>query len=428
MPDIELLTIGTELLLGFTIDTNSAELGRALAGAGFTVLRRTSVTDHPEAIGEAARAALARTGLVICTGGLGPTADDITKRVIAGIFAAPLEFQSAVWQGLVDRFARFGRVPSEKNRSQAEVPRGAIVLPNRWGTAPGLWLEGALAGMPDARGIAILLPGVPAEMRGLLHHEVLPRLASRAGDRVVRSRAVRTTGIPESSLAERLGEIETELAPLSLAYLPGVSGVDLRLTAWGLPAAEADARLADGVRLLAERAGRWAYGEDDADLAALVLAAARQRGLRIVVAESCTGGGLGARLTEIPGSSEVFLGGLIAYDNRVKIEQLGVSAELIERHGAVSEAVAVAMAEGAARLLHADAAVAVTGIAGPEGGSAEKPVGLVCLGITLHGVGESHRHLFPGNRGEVRARAAQIALSHLLQRLTATPEDLGPPM
>ena len=428
MPDIELLTIGTELLLGLTIDTNSAELGRALAGAGFTIVRRTSVTDQSAAIAEAARAALVRSGLVVCTGGLGPTADDITKRVIADLFGAPLEFHPALWQGLVERFARYGRIPSEKNRGQAEVPRGAVVLPNRWGTAPGLWLEGELAGAPGSRGVAILLPGVPSEMRGLLHHEVLPRLASRAGDRVVRSRAVRTTGIPESSLAERLGEIEAELAPLSLAYLPGALGVDLRLTAWALPAAEADARLAAGVRLLTERAGRWAYGENDDDVAALVLSTARQRRLRLVVAESCTGGLIGARLTEIPGSSEVFLGGVIAYDNRVKIEQLGITQELIERHGAVSEAVALAMAEGAARLLHADAAVAVTGIAGPEGGTAEKPVGLVFIGTVLHGAGEAHRHIFPGDRGEIRVRAAQIALSHLLQRLMAAPADLGPPM
>ena len=428
MPDIELLTIGTELLLGLTIDTNSAELGRALAGAGFGVVRRTSVTDVPAAIREAARAALERTGLVICTGGLGPTADDVTKRVIADLFGAQLEFQPALWQGLVDRFARYGRVPSEKNRSQAEVPHGATVLPNRWGTAPGLWLEGELVEASGARGAAILLPGVPSEMRGLLHHEVLPRLASRAGKRVVRSRAVRTTGIPESRLAEQLGDIEGDLAPLSLAYLPGVSGVDLRLTAWGLPAAEADQRLARGVRLLLERAGRWAYGEDDVDLAELVLAAARQRGLRVVVAESCTGGSIGARLTEIPGSSDVFLGGIIAYDNRVKVEQLGISPDMIERHGAVSEAVALAMAEGALRLMHADAAVAVTGIAGPDGGSLEKPVGLVIMGTVVDGIGEAHRHLFPGDRGEVRARAAQIALSHLLQRLTAVPSDLSPPM
>ena len=428
MPDIELLTIGTELLLGLTIDTNSAELGRALAGAGLRVVRRTSVTDQPDAIAEAARAALSRTGLLICTGGLGPTADDITKRVIADLFGAPLEFHPALWQGLVDRFARFGRVPSEKNRSQAEVPRGATVLPNRWGTAPGLWLEGDLAGAPGGHATVIMLPGVPAEMRGLLHHEVLPRLAGRGGDRVVRSRAVRTTGIPESSLAERLGDIEREVAPLSLAYLPGATGVDLRLTAWGLPAAEADARLAAGVRLLAERAGRWAYGEDDDDLAALVLEATRLRGLRLVVAESCTGGGIGARLTGIPGSSDVFLGGIIAYDNRVKIEQLGVSPDVIERHGAVSEETASAMAIGAAHVLRADAAVAVTGVAGPGGGTTEKPVGLVCIATALGGIGEAHSHVFPGDRGEIRARAAQIALSHLLQRLTASAAPLSPTM
>src|SRR6266850_2618925 len=168
--NIELLTIGNELLLGFTVDTNSAELGRALAAAGVATVRRTSVGDEPDAIRSAVQEALRRTGAVICTGGLGPTDDDVTKKVVAELFGMPLQFREELWHSLVERFARSGRVPPERNRSQAEVPAGAIVLPNRWGTAPGLWLEGS-------SGLAILLPGVPTEMRGLLQHEVLPRLA-----------------------------------------------------------------------------------------------------------------------------------------------------------------------------------------------------------------------------------------------------------
>jgi nicotinamide-nucleotide amidase len=254
-------------------------------------------------------------------------------------------------------------------------------------------------------------------MRGLLTHEVLPRLAERAGQVVVRSRTVRTTAIPESTLAERLGAIEPELAPLTLAYLPGIEGVDLRLTAWNLPAAEAERRLEAGIRRLEERAGEWVYGTDDADLAALVLEQARERGFHLVTAESCTGGGIGQRLTAVAGSSDVFSGGIIAYDNRIKTRALDVPEALITEHGAVSEPVAAAMALGAARRLEAELAIAVTGIAGPGGGTVEKPVGLVYIAVALEGRVSCHRHLFPGDRAEVRGRTVQLALFHLLRRL-----------
>lgn len=407
---IEILTIGTELLLGLTLDSNGAELGRALADAGMRVVRRTSVGDDPDAIRDAVRQALERTGMVITTGGLGPTADDVTKRVVAELFEMPLEFRPEIWEALVARFARMGRVPAERNRGQAEVPMGATVLTNRWGTAPGLWLESRL-------GAAILLPGVPSEMRGLLAHEVLPRLAARGDKLVVRSKALRTTGVPESTLAERLGQVEELLEPLSLAYLPSTAGVDLRLTAWNLPADEADRRLTEGLGLLRARAGEGVYGEGDDDLAAVVLARAGDLGLHLMTAESCTGGGVGERLTSIPGSSAVFVGGIIAYDDRVKRELLGVPAELISEAGAVSEAVARAMAGGGAERLGAELAIGVTGIAGPGGGSAEKPVGLVYIATAVEGDITAHRYQFPGNRQEIRARASQAALNRLLQHL-----------
>lgn len=413
MPSLELLTIGTELLLGLTVDTNSAELGRALAAAGIQVGRRTSVSDDPASIRSGVTDALGRRSTVICTGGLGPTADDVTKKVVADLFQMPLEFQDSLWQGLVERFARFGRVPAEKNRSQAEVPRGATVLPNRWGTAPGLWLESDL-------GLAILLPGVPSEMRGLLYHEVLPRLARRAGGGVIRSRSVRTTGVPESTLAERISGIEEVVAPLSLAYLPGTMGVDLRLTAWNVTPEEADSRLATGIREIIARASEWVYGEDDVDLASVVLDLARRRGWKIATAESCTGGGVGARLTDIPGSSEVYLGGVIAYDNAVKQTLLGVPQDLLARHGAVSEPVAAAMVRGVTQRLGAQAGIAVTGIAGPGGGTTEKPVGLVYVAVAAGDSVSVTRAVFPGDRGEVRLRATQVALNRLRLALQQT--------
>lgn len=412
MTQIELLTIGTELLLGLTVDTNSAEIGRALAGAGLTVVRRTSVSDDPAAIRDGAEAALERTGLVLCTGGLGPTADDITKRVVAELFDMPLEFDQAIWQTVVDRFARFGRKPVEKNRSQAEVPKGATVLPNQWGTAPGLWLE-------SHRGVAIMLPGVPLEMRNLLHHEVLPRLIERGSGRVIRSRMVRTTGVPESTLAERIEGIEQRIAPLTLAYLPGVDGVDLRLTAWSLESANADARLATAAGEIMTRVGPCTYGDGDADLAAVVLEELGTRGLRMATAESCTGGMLGARITAIPGSSRCYLGGVVAYDNAVKQQLLEVPAELLERAGAVSPEVAGAMARGVALRLGAECAMAVTGIAGPGGGSAEKPVGLVFVGVVIRNELWTERFMWGGDREQIRARAVQSALFQLYRRLRA---------
>lgn len=408
--NIEVLTIGTELLLGFTVDTNGAHIARTLGEIGVRVVRRGSVGDQAEDIRDAVAEALARTGAVIATGGLGPTRDDVTKRVVAELFDAPLEFRDEIWQALVERFARMGRAVPAVNRVQAEVPRGATVLPNRWGTAPGLWLE-------DGRGLAILLPGVPREMRRLVEHEVVPRLADRAGGRIIRSRVVRTSGIPESLLAERLGDIEERVAPLTLGYLPGYDGVDLRLTAWSAAPDEADAALAAGVAILRERAGDHVYGEDDADLAAVLLEAARAKGWRIAVAESCTGGLVGKRLTDTPGSSDVFVGGVIAYDNAVKVAALDVAEGLLAEHGAVSEAVVSAMALGAARRFGVPLALAVTGVAGPGGGTEAKPVGTVWLATALDGAAEARRVLLPGSREEIRLRAAQAALLLALRRL-----------
>ena len=419
--NLELLTIGNELLLGFTIDTNGAEIARALGAVGIRVVRRTSVGDDADAIRDAVDQALARTGAVIATGGHGPTRDDITKTVVADLLGRPLEWNESVWEQVVARHARVGRTPVESNRNQAMVPRGATVLPNRWGTAPGLWIE-------HERGLVIMLPGVPREMSRLLEHEVMPRLVPRGNGVAVQSAMIRTTGVAESTLAERLGEIESAIAPLTLAYLPGVDGVDLRLTAWELGPAEAGSRLAQACETIRSIAGDCVYGDDRADLAAIVLDAARARGRTLAVAESCTGGLVGARLTAVPGSSDVFLGGLICYADSAKTELAGVPPELIAEHGAVSEPVARALALGARSRLGADAAVAVTGIAGPGGGSPGKPVGTVWLATAVGDAVESRKVTFGGERDEVRARAAQTALFLLLRAIgTGSSRPSGSP-
>lgn len=414
---LEIVTIGTELLLGHTVDTNAAELGRALAAAGAEIARRTTVADRPDAIRAGVAEALDRTGFVITTGGLGPTRDDMTKTVVAELLGKRLQLDGTLLAAIEARFRRMQRPMPAINRTQAEIPEGATVLPNPRGTAPGLWVE-------DGRGrVIVLLPGVPREMRGLLVEEVLPRLVARlatdgAARRVVQSRMLRTTGVSESALAERIGAIEPEIAPLTLAYLPSVDGVDLRVTAWELERADAEARLASAVARLRTAAGEHGYGEDGADLAAVLLDALRRGRHRLGVAESCTGGLVAERITAVPGASDTFVGGVVAYADVIKTAALKVPLETLAAHGAVSEETVRAMAEGAQRLFSADCTIAVTGIAGPSGGTPEKPVGTVWLAARVHTTTRALKRVFPGDRDEIRRRSAQAALD-LLRRMLA---------
>jgi len=413
--DVEILTVGTELLLGLTVDTNAADLGRALAAAGVRVVRRTSVGDEQVQIQGAVRSALERTAVLVVSGGLGPTRDDVTKHAVADVLGKPLRHEPGVLAHLEELYRARGipRMP-EANRSQADVPEGAVVLANRWGTAPGLWIEDGVGRL------VVLLPGVPVELRGLFEHEVLPRLKARleaatpAGPAVVRSKVLRTAGIAESALADLVGDPARLIGPsLTLAWLPSYDGTDLRLTAWRLPAEQADAALAAAAEALRPKLGTYQYGDGDADLAAVVLDLLAAQGAHLAIAESCTGGILGGRLTGVPGSSRVFRGGVVAYDNEVKMQLLGVSAETLAEHGAVSEAVAREMAEGVARTLGTEAALAVTGIAGPSGAVPGKPVGTVWIGVCWRGQVRAFTHVLPGSREAVRRRAAQWALDYL---------------
>lgn len=408
--DLELVTIGDELLLGFTIDTNAAHLARELGTLGISIVRRATVGDVAADIASAVGEALARTGAVITTGGLGPTADDLTREAIAGVFGRPLRQDPAIAARLREFWsARALRGPfPESNLVQALVPEGARVLYNRHGTAPGLWLE-------DERGAWVaMLPGVPREMRGMLAEVLLPELKVRAaGAGVIRSRTLRTTGIGESTLAERIGALRDQPPGVSLAYLPAPDGVDLRVTVRGHGAGEADAILDGAAAQLYDAAGQRVYGEGDDDLAGVVLAACRARRWRVAVAESCTGGLLGWRLTAPAGSSDVFEGGVIAYDNRVKVAQLDVEPAVLASDGAVSERVARQMASGVRSRLGTDVGIAITGVAGPGGGTEEKPVGTVWLAVDAAGAVQTRRANYVGDRAEIRWRAAQGALDLL---------------
>ncbi len=412
--DCELLTVGTELLLGFVVDTNAAEAGRLLGEAGIRVRRRATVGDTAEDIAQAVRVALDRSGTVIVSGGLGPTKDDLTKDAVAGVFNRKLVRDPAIVAHLEAWFKQRGyKELPPSNLGQADVPEGATILTNTRGTAPGLLLD-------DGHGRrAFLLPGVPKECIGLLKDEVIPRLTKTtaadgaAGNSavVIKSRTIRTTGIGESALHDKVGDVSGFVTNgLTLAWMPSVEGTDLRLTSWTLPETEADAALDAAARALRDKAGAHVYAEDREDLAAVVLAQLGAKGAKLATAESCTGGLIGARLTAVPGSSQVFLGGVVAYDNEVKLGALGVSADTLAQHGAVSEPAAREMAAGAARALGADAAVAVTGIAGPDGGTEAKPVGTVWIAVHWQAEQRAFHYQRPGDRDDVRRRAAQLAL------------------
>ncbi len=417
--DVELVTIGNELLLGYTVDTNAAWLSRELAAHGIRIVRRCTVGDGAEEIAGAVREGLARSGAVITSGGLGPTADDLTKPSIAELFGRGMTLDEGILDSLKARWKARGwpgELP-EANRAQAMIPSGATIIRNDHGSAPGIWLEDA-----EGRWTA-MLPGVPREFRGMAREQLLPILTARMGDAraglVVRSRTLRTTGIAESAVADALGELGKGPLGVRLAFLPGWEGVDLRLTVWDEPAACA-AELLDAAEVaLRERVGRWIYGTEEDDLANLILVALRGRGMRLAVAESCTGGMLGMRLTAIPGSSDVVEGGTIAYANAVKVRELGVSEEILVAHGAVSEETAREMARGVRARFGVDVGVSITGVAGPGGGSPDKPVGTFCVGVDVRGAIRSVRSSGVGDRQEIRQRATQAALNLLRKALEA---------
>ncbi len=413
---IETVTIGDELLLGYTIDTNAAHMARVLAAEGVEIERRTTCGDTAQSIADAVREALDRTGAVITTGGLGPTSDDLTKPAIAGLFGRTMVLDDEHLAWMEERWrTRFQRPMPVSNRQQAMLPSGARKLVNHHGSAPGIWLE-------DDRGRWVaMLPGVPREMRGMLDDTLLPLIRERAGSAglVVRSRTLRTTGVGESHIADLVATIDGGVGDVGLAYLPNADGTDLRLTVRGVSGDEADARLAASASRLRTVVADAVYGEDGADLAEVVLALCGQLGITIGVAESCTGGMLGARITAVPGSSDVMHGGVIAYDDAVKQSLLGVPPELVQMHGAVSEPVVRAMASGIRAGIRVDAALAITGVAGPGGGSDDKPVGTVWIALDYGGEVQSRRYAMVGDRAEIRHRSAQAALEMLRRRLVA---------
>ena len=373
-----LLTIGDELLIGQVVNTNAAWLGEQLSLLGVELARVVTLGDDEAAMREALEQACTASDLVLLTGGLGPTHDDVTREVLAGYFKAPLQLDPSILEKLRDRFRRRQRVMPESNRRMALVPEGFEVLSNSVGAAPGLWRVDTTHG--EER-IVVVLPGVPREMKALFEEEVVPRLHRHKKLKVIAHRTLLTAGIGESNLQEQIGDLSDYLGQtLRLAYLPGPGGCRLRLTATGDDRATVEAAI-DGLEAhLRERIGSYLYGQDDDSLEVVLGRILAERGLKVAVAESCTGGLVLHRLTNISGSSAYLVGGVVAYANEVKINGLGVEAEALEQHGAVSEVVARQMAQGVRARLHADVGLSTTGVAGPSGGTPDKPVGTVWIG------------------------------------------------
>jgi nicotinamide-nucleotide amidase len=414
-----ILAVGSELLGAERLDTNSLRLTESLLRHGVELGRKSVIGDVEEEIAAELRDILPRFDLVLITGGLGPTADDVTREAVAAALGRGLRLDPQALDALEKRFQRLGWKMPAVNRKQAEVIEGAKLLANSRGSAPGLSLTAE-------RATLFLFPGVPSELAGMMAEHLEPWLAARSGGAGTETAVLKVAGLPESLVEERIAPAYDEFGRRSITILARPGEVRLLASATG-PAAERAARLRRMTARLADLVGDavFAWREEDT-LESVVGSLLRGAGATIAVAESCTGGLLGERLTRVAGSSDYFVGGAITYSNRLKTEMLGVPAGLIAAHGAVSEEVARAMAEGVRTALHSQYGAAVTGVAGPDGGSDEKPVGTVHL--ALAGPGElgsppgrpvvEHRRLrLPGDRERVRWQATQMALDLLRRRL-----------
>jgi nicotinamide-nucleotide amidase len=401
-----ILSTGDELTTGRTLDTNANFIADKLVAAGFDVAAILLVGDYPERIIWAWREALRFADVVISTGGLGPTADDLTTETVAQLTGRQLIMDHVVADRIRQMFAAMNRVMPENNLKQARFPEGAVVIANALGTAPGFRLDVQIE--PGERHL-IVLPGVPREMKPMIEEQVIPWLEQHRGsNEVYLSHVFQTFGISESALDELVaGAVTPEDG--RIAFRAAFPQISVRLTVHGAPEV-APQRLEPLAARLRERIGTYTYGEGDTTMEAVVGAMLAERGMKIGVAESCTGGLIGHRITNVPGSSKYLKGGIIAYSDKVKQQKLGVSQATLRAHGAVSEETAREMAAGVRGALKCDLGLAVTGIAGPDGGSPEKPVGTVCFALAVPETLYSRRYQLWGNREWVKLLASQIAL------------------
>ena len=408
--DAEIIAVGSELLTPYRLDTNSLYLTEKLNALGIEVRFKTVVGDDRERLARVLRAALDRSNLIILTGGLGPTEDDVNREVVAEALARPLREVAEVRQSLEERFARLGRAMSPNNARQALVPEGAEWLENKKGTAPGLWIE--------EDGVRILLlPGPPHEMEAMFESACLPRLARLSTGERLSSRVYKVVGLPESEVDQRIAPIYKAYVNPTTTILAVAGAIEIHLRARAANEDEAQALLTELGDKIELALGDHVFSTRGESLEQIVAMYLNMKQKSVAVAESCTGGLLSERLTRVPGSSGYFLGGVVCYGNDLKTKLAGVPPALLETHGAVSKPVAQAMAEGIRSRSGANIGIGITGVAGPSGGTPEKPVGLVYISLADERGTQVREFRFPGDRERIRHWATQAALELIRRRM-----------
>ncbi|MBL7924870.1 MAG: competence/damage-inducible protein A [Bacteroidia bacterium] len=409
----EIITIGDELLIGQIVDTNSAWIGRQLNLIGISVYQLTSVSDNQDHILTALQEAAGRAEIILITGGLGPTKDDLTKTTLCAYFKTSLVFNEEAYKDVEHLFKIRGREVTPINRMQAELPSNCSLLSNKVGTAPGMWFD-------EGGVVYVSMPGVPYEMKYLMEKEVLPRLKGRFETPYILHRTLLTQGIGESFLSELIAGFEDKLPPhVKLAYLPAAGMVRLRLSASG----EETAVKKDMENLVHELSGlvkEYLFGYDEDSIEQVLGRLLQERGLTIATAESCTGGNIAHLLTSVPGSSAWYMGSTVTYSYKSKTEILGIPEDLMLRHGAVSEEVVLAMVESVKKLMGTDCALATSGVAGPGGGTPDKPVGTVWIGVSLPGKTFAKKVMLGDNRLRTIEVASETALNMLRKALLSS--------
>jgi nicotinamide-nucleotide amidase len=408
--DAEIIAVGSELLTPGRLDTNSLYLTGKLNELGVEVTEKIVIGDDRERAAAAVRGSLERVEIVVLTGGLGPTEDDVTRDAVAAALGRSLQYRDEIWQGIRERFLRRGRVIPEINRRQAYIIEGSEPLPNANGTAPGLWIE------LDGRAV-LLLPGPPGEMRPMFEEYAIPRLKRVLPQQVLVTRVYRIALMPESEVDQRIAPVYTKYANPATTILAAAGDIQVHLRARGESEAQAYALLDEVGGQIEEILGDRIYSRLGEPLEVVVGNLLRDRGETVSVAESATGGLLAVRITSVPGASDYFAGGFLVYNDRMKAELLGIPESMLKEHTAVSEPVAEAMAVAAQERTGSSYALSITGVAGPGGGEEKTPVGTVFIGIAGPDGRGVHRARFPGNRDLVRNMAVQTALDLLRRKL-----------
>lgn len=369
----KIITVGDELLIGQVIDTNSAWIGEQMNLQGIKIVEIQSIQDDAYAIGTALAESIPKVDLILMTGGLGPTKDDITKKTIADFLGDHMIFHQETYDRIIRLFEKLKRTPTSDHRDQCYMPSTATILKNKMGTAPGMWFE------KDGT-VIVSMPGVPYEMKYLIEHEVLPRLQPMLGDISILHSTIRTVGEGESRLAAQIEDIIGQFpANMKIAYLPSLGMVRIRLSITGQDESYLNKQLTHFTNIISNRIEPFVYGYDKQNLQEAILELAMKHQKTVATAESCTGGLISHKLTSVPGSSAYFMGGIVAYSNELKKNILKVSDQTLQNHGAVSKETVIEMVEGTLNCVHADIAVAVSGIAGPSGGTDAKPVGTIWI-------------------------------------------------